>query len=65
MPLVHDGVYKIHNFKYSHTKELKDQQVADLVNGGPGPIDGRRDYLAHNDQVRVILCRGLLHSPVL
>ena len=64
MPLVPDGTYKIQSVKYSPPNVEKGaEQVADLVTGGPGPIDGRPDYQAHNDQVRVVLCRGL-HSPV-
>ena len=54
MPIIPDGVYKIHNVKYSDPS-----QVADLVTGGPGPIDGITDWNAHNDKVRVVLCRGL------
>jgi len=58
MPLIPDGQYKIHNVEFPNPP-----QVADLVNGGPGPIDGRTDYQAHNDKVRVVLRRGL-HSLV-
>ena len=48
--LVPAGVHKIHNVKYA-----KDTQVADLIKGGPGPIDGRKDSVAHNDKVCVVL----------
>ncbi|KAI9570803.1 hypothetical protein HD554DRAFT_2081328 [Boletus coccyginus] len=46
MPVVPDGVYKIFNVQYP-------TQVADLVNGGPGPIDGRTDRDAYNDKWKV------------
>jgi len=64
MPLVDDGIYKIISVKFSPPNvENGAEQVADLINGGPGPIDGRPDYQAHNDKVRVVLCKGL-RSPV-
>ncbi|KAI9570808.1 hypothetical protein HD554DRAFT_2037270 [Boletus coccyginus] len=43
MPIINDGVYKIFNVQYA-------TQVADLVTGGPGPIDGITDWNAHNDK---------------
>jgi len=52
MPIIPDGVYKLHN-----DQDLN--QVADLITGGPGPINGITHWNAHNDKVRVVLCRGL------
>ncbi|KAI9570805.1 hypothetical protein HD554DRAFT_2169944 [Boletus coccyginus] len=46
MPVVPDGTYKIFNVQFS-------TQVADLVTGGPGPIDGITDQNAHNDKWKV------------
>jgi len=64
MPVLADGKYKIISVKYSPPNVDKPhEQVADLINNGPGPIAGRPDAAVHNDQVRVVLCRGL-HSPV-
>jgi len=64
MPLVPSGKYKIISVAYSPPSvDKKDEQVADLIEGGPGPIAGRPDASVHNDQVRVILCRGF-NSPI-
>jgi len=52
MPIIPDGVYKLHN-----DQDLN--QVVDLITGGPGPINGITYWNAHNDKVRVVLCRGL------
>ncbi|KAI9457508.1 hypothetical protein HD554DRAFT_2042334 [Boletus coccyginus] len=61
MPLVNDGVYKIHNVKFSPPHVApKDSQVADLVNGAPGPINGRQDFQAHNDQWYI---KNKYHEP--
>ncbi|KAI9457507.1 hypothetical protein HD554DRAFT_2177662 [Boletus coccyginus] len=61
MPLVNDGKYKIISVKYSPPSvEKKNEQVADLINGGPGPIAGRADAQVHNDQWYV---KNKYHEP--
>ncbi|KAI9457495.1 hypothetical protein HD554DRAFT_2177651 [Boletus coccyginus] len=54
MPVVPNGTYKILSVKYSPPNVDKpDEQVADLIHNGPGPIAGRPDSQVHNDQWRI------------
>ncbi|KAI9457494.1 hypothetical protein HD554DRAFT_2042324 [Boletus coccyginus] len=51
MPVVPNSIYKIISVKYSPPNVDKpDEQVADLIDGGPGPIAGRPDAVVHNDR---------------
>ncbi|KAI9455492.1 hypothetical protein HD554DRAFT_2178451 [Boletus coccyginus] len=61
MPLVPDGKYKIISVKFSPPSvDKKDEQVADLINGGSGPIAGRADATVHNDQWYI---KNKYHEP--